>query len=394
MATAEKTMRAAQVKAFGEIDQVLMMTDSCPIPTLRPPLSAVPNAGADGEKLIKKEENKKKKKPVTHVLVKVLACSLSPGDCRMLGGYKDIMCTPEKLGSSWPYIPGLDVCGEVTELDPNDDSGRFKVGDRVVGTWDTVGMGGMAEYALVRTDFAATIPKDLTISDVEGAALANSASHALNILDRAAVKSGERVLIIGGSGGLGTLLIQLCKSIGASYVCAVSSDTELCRSLGAHRAVDYRTELWSDVAEFKKDPFDVVLDLAVGVQAWKDARRSGVLKSGGKGGRFVAVVLNEWHIVIHKYYQLFGFILPPLFRQMSSWFTSFFTPRYKMYIGTANAESIEKVFGALRDRRIGRVVVDKESPHPFTLEGVKAAFRRQESRRGKGKVVVDMSKRE
>jgi len=244
MATAEKTMRAAQVKAFGEIDQVLMMTDSCPIPTLRPPLSAVPNAGADGEKLIKKEENKKKKKPVTHVLVKVLACSLSPGDCRMLGGYKDIMCTPEKLGSSWPYIPGLDVCGEVTELDPNDDSGRFKVGDRVVGTWDTVGMGGMAEYALVRTDFAATIPKDLTISDVEGAALANSASHALNILDRAAVKSGERVLIIGGSGGLGTLLIQLCKSIGASYVCAVSSDTELCRSLGAHRAVDYRTELW------------------------------------------------------------------------------------------------------------------------------------------------------
>mmetsp|Transcript_48681 Transcript_48681/g.121561 ORF Transcript_48681/g.121561 Transcript_48681/m.121561 type:complete len:160 (+) Transcript_48681:863-1342(+) len=150
-------------------------------------------------------------------------------------------------------------------------------------------------------------------------------------------------------------------------------------------------EGWCDVPEFKQEPFDVVLDLAVGREAWKQSRRNGVLKKGSKGGRFLAVVLNEWHIDIHHYYQMFPFILPPLSRQLSSWFTSRFTPKYQLYIGTANSETITKVFELLRSKRFTRVVIDKEGPHPFTEKGVKAAFRRQESRRGKGKVVVDMS---
>jgi len=84
------------------------------------------------------------------LLVKVKACSLSPGDCRMLGGHKDLICTPEKCGSSWPYVPGLDVFGVVEDVDSNLKEAKFKVGDEIIGTWDIVGLGGMAEYALVK----------------------------------------------------------------------------------------------------------------------------------------------------------------------------------------------------------------------------------------------------
>jgi len=148
-----------------------------------------------------KKAKKKHKDP--NILVRVLACSLSPGDCRMIGGHKDLFCTPEKLGTTWPYVPGLDVCGEVVELDPNDTSGKFKVGDKIIGTWDTVGMGGMAEYALVKSSFAAVLPEDAGLSAVEGAAAANSASHAFGVLERAKIKKGDRVMILGGGGGGG-----------------------------------------------------------------------------------------------------------------------------------------------------------------------------------------------
>jgi len=146
------------------------------------------------------------------------------------------------------------------------------------------------------------------------------------------------------------------------------------------------------VKEFQAEPFDAVLDLAVGVEAWRETRKHKVLKKGSKGGRFVAVVLNEWHIDIHRFSQMFSFILPPLGRQLSSWFTTFFTPRYKMYIGTSNSETISKVISAVRSKIIQRIPIDPEGPYPFTEQGVKHAFRRMESRHAKGKVVVDMLK--
>eukprot|EP00286_Rhodomonas_abbreviata_P001895 CAMPEP_0181291304 /NCGR_PEP_ID=MMETSP1101-20121128/1893_1 /TAXON_ID=46948 /ORGANISM="Rhodomonas abbreviata, Strain Caron Lab Isolate" /LENGTH=346 /DNA_ID=CAMNT_0023395681 /DNA_START=292 /DNA_END=1328 /DNA_ORIENTATION=+ len=328
-------MAAATVKQFGDIDSVISMSYTHPKPTLE-----------------LKSGN---------ILIKVKACSLSPGDCRMIGGHKDLFCTPEKCGTTWPYIPGLDVCGTVVEVDTEGDgktkpAERFKVGDEIIGTWDMVGLGGMAEFALVKAKCAAVIPPGLGISAVEAAALANSASHALFVFERAQIKAGERVLLIGGSGGVGTALTQLCKDAGAAYVACVSTDATLMTSLGADRVVDYRQEAWADVAAAERERFDVVVDCAQGVSAWKQVQNQRILKVGSQGGRFVSVVYTEWHLDIHSYYALAAFLLPPLFRMISSWFTRWFTPEYRMYLGSADGPSIERVLGLVAQKRLKAVV--------------------------------------
>lgn len=73
------------------------------------------------------------------------------------------------------------MCGTVVEVDPNDKKGTFKPGDSIVGTWDLFGIGGLAEYSLVSIKNAAMLPP--AVNPVVGAALANSASHAVQIAD-------------------------------------------------------------------------------------------------------------------------------------------------------------------------------------------------------------------
>jgi len=147
-----------------------------------------------------------------NVLVKVHACSFSPSDYRMMSGDTNLIKKPK----AWPYIPGMsdppslyrpgsvvsildglhraipsqthcascaggDVCGTVMEVDPSDKKCIFKAGDSIVGTWDLFGIGGLAEYTLVSTKNAALLPP--AVDPVVGAAMANSASHAVQVAD-------------------------------------------------------------------------------------------------------------------------------------------------------------------------------------------------------------------
>ena len=151
----------------------------------------------------------------------------------MLSGDVAIVKSP-----GFPYVPGLSVCGQVVEPVP-----PFAAGDWVVatqgGVYGAFGVGGLAEYALV--DAAMAVRKPESIGCVEAAALANSAGHALQALRAAGVRPGDRVLILGGSGGVGTAAVQLAKTaeFGASFVAATSSDTALLARLGVDRPIDY-----------------------------------------------------------------------------------------------------------------------------------------------------------
>jgi len=351
------TMRAAAVSRFGIADEVL----SC-VPDFTKPI--VKEGSGD-------------------MLVKVLALSLSPGDWRTIMGDADLFRTPK----SWPYVPGGDVCGVVEAIDPACKDTKFSVGQTVVSTWEGTAWGGMAEYALVKPKFSAALPKGL--SPEEGAALANSAGHALNGLRKAKVKPGDRVLVLGGSGGVGCSLLQILKALGASYVAATSTDAALCTSLGADRVINYNEQPWYAVSEFNKEKFDIVIDLAEGNSAWK--RSSRVAKPAWRGGRHVTFVLHEWHIEIHSIRHILGFMLMPmLVRPLWSLLMGFVKPRYTAYIGGVSSEVLEEVL-SLTSKGQHRAVIDPEGPFPFTTEGVRAAFRRLASRHAKGKVVVKIA---
>lgn len=173
-----------------------------------------------------------------------------------------------------------------------DGEDYLKVGDKVVSQFDK-NWGGLAEYALAKSGNCVRNPP-ARLSAAELAATSSSGASALVISRH--VKHGDRVLIIGGSGGVGSFLVQLARAKGASFVAAVSTQTELMKELGVDRAIDYREEdVWAS-GEFQAEggeQFDVVFDLVE--KGWDrvtsaEGRARPIVKTGWRGGRFVTTV--------------------------------------------------------------------------------------------------------
>jgi NADPH:quinone reductase-like Zn-dependent oxidoreductase len=159
------------------------------------------------------------------------------------------------FGFRRPKVPvrGLALAGVVTAVGPGVT--RFSPGDEVFGTCQT---GSFAEYAVARQDRLA--PKPPGLSFEQAAALPVSAVTALQaVRDQADVKSGQRVLITGAGGGIGTFAVQLAKARGAivTGVCGPAK-AELVRSIGADSVIDYtRAEIGGDGARY-----DVIIDIS------------------------------------------------------------------------------------------------------------------------------------
>ena len=161
-----------------------------------------------------------------------------------------------------PDTPGLELAGEVVAV--GDGNNRWKTGDRVTAL---VAGGGYAEYCIAHGNIALPIPDGVSLT--EAAAIPETFFTVwTNLFDRAGLKSGESVLIHGGSSGIGTTAIQLAKAFGARAIVSAGSDEkcEACLRLGADRAINYKTEDF--VAETKKATdgrgVNVILDMIAG----------------------------------------------------------------------------------------------------------------------------------
>ena len=318
------------------------------------------------------------------VLVKVQACALAPGDIRVMKGHCDYFQSPR----GFPYIPGGDISGIVQEAD---DESRFRPGDRVLGMFEIPRpLDGLAEYACVKEHLVEKIPDDMSF--IDAAALTSSALASYNACE-SFLKPGDRVLILGGSGGCGTFLIQMAKNKGASYIAATSSDTELVKSLGADECINYHKEKFWQITKFKNDPFDIVIDLGVGrYEAWKMAKDSGVLKPGKNGGRYLTFSGDEPHMKIHNMWQTvkFAFSILPRVGWTLLWP---FVPRYLHHMDALEVkpERFAEIVNMVKERKL-RVVVDSHSVvKPLDLDGVKRAFHIMDKRAGHGKVVIQVA---
>ncbi|CAM9143842.1 unnamed protein product [Ectocarpus sp. 4 AP-2014] len=313
------------------------------------------------------------------MIVKVEACSLSRGDSIMLEGSCDLMLNP-KL----PFVPGMDICGVVEEVAEN--SKAFKVGDRIVATNGMTPTGGLAEYAVVQTNNAAKAPANIT--PVQAAVLPNSPIAGLHAAKAANLKEGDRVMVLGGSGGVGSALLQLVKDAKASFLATTSTAEALCLSLGADVVVDYRETNWYEDERYKAEPFDVVIDCVGWRDEWKEAYRRGVLKSGWNGGRYISVASTD-DPQIHSVWQVTKMFVPQLWR--SGWtLINRLRPRYKLVISEPTAQDIADMVELVTTGRC-KPVLDPASPFPFTADGVKAAFKLQGSKHAHGKVVVTIA---
>ena len=213
------------------------------------------------------------------VLVHVRAAGVDRGVWHLMTGLPYLLrIAGYGLRTPKTRVRGREVAGRVEAV--GKDVTRFRPGDEVMGTAE----GSFAEYACAREDRLAPKPANLTFE--QAAAVPISASTALQALrDQGQVQPGQRVLVIGASGGVGTYAVQLAKAFGAE-VTGVSSTTkvDLVRSIGADHVIDYTREDPVDGAQL----YDVILDIG-GNRPLSHlrrglARRGTLVFVGGEGG--------------------------------------------------------------------------------------------------------------
>jgi len=212
------------------------------------------------------------------VLVRVHAASANALDWHYMRGEPIVMRASIGLRKPKPPVRGADVAGMVEAI--GEEVTRFKVGDEVFGYCQ----GAFAEYAIAAANLLAVKPSNLTLE--QAATLGVSGVTALQGLrDVGAVKPGQKVLIVGASGGVGTFAVQIAKSLGAEVTGVCSTrNVEHVRSLGADHVIDYTQEDFTLGAQC----YDLVFHIA-GTQSSSDLRkvlapRGTLVSSSGRGG--------------------------------------------------------------------------------------------------------------
>jgi NADPH:quinone reductase-like Zn-dependent oxidoreductase len=296
------------------------------------------------------------------MLVKVRAAAINPLDWHEVRGTPYIIRLGEGFGAPKDPRLGIDFAGTVVAV--GKDVTKFKPGDDVFGGRD----GALAEYLAVREAGSVALkPPNLSFEQAAGTYVAALTSlQALR--DGAAVKPGQKVLINGASGGVGTFAVQIAKWLGAEVTGVCSTrNVELVRSLGADRVIDYTREDFTASSE----RYDVVMDNVVN-RPMLDIRR--VLKPGGKylvigGGGPDA---NPW----------FGAFVGPVKAFVISWFVD---EDMAFFLSHGNQEDVVTLAALMAEGMI-TPVVDREYP----LAEIQEAMRYLEAGRARGKVVVTM----
>lgn len=186
------------------------------------------------------EEIEKPQPKGDEILVKVHASSVNAGDWHILRADPFLMRLAFGLFRPKLSVLGADIAGRVEAVGP--EAKRFNVGDAVFGELSRHGYGGFAEYACAPEEAFALKPANLTFE--EAAAVPAAGFTALQALrDAGKIQAGQKVLICGASGGVGTFAVQLAKHFGAEVTAVCSTrNLERVRAIGADHVIDYTTE--------------------------------------------------------------------------------------------------------------------------------------------------------
>jgi len=293
------------------------------------------------------------------VLVRVMASSANPRDWHYMRGLPYIARPTMGLREPKYRLPGSDIAGVVESV--GRDVTRFGPGDEVIAY---VQSGGFSQLTAVPEPILGRKPSNLTFEEAAAVPLAGTA--ALQGLRFAKVRTGQRLLIIGASGGLGTFAVQIAKAWGVHVtgVCS-TQNVDLVRSLGADDVIDYKREDFTAGAP----RFDVVFQLGGTASASRMRRvlkRDGVLvlNSGDGGGRWFGP---------------FGRIIGAKVVDITA----------SQTIGTfeakANAEDLE-VLRTLIEAGLVRPVIDRT----YALSETPEAIRRVETGHVQGKLAISV----
>lgn len=365
-------MKAVQGKELGDIDAMLTVED-VPMPNLD-------------------EMPAKKRKKC--MIIQTQAVALACGDCRVLSGKTRKFQGPP----SFPYIPGGDCSGIVWQIPTeasNDPNYPFQVGDRVAARFMEGPRGALAEYSIIDITVCEKIPDNISFE--EGAILA-SVSPATLLAER--IQEGERVLIIGAGGGVGSHTCQVMRKQGASYLVgsSLTPDRLVQKPLKYDEAINYSEKDPFSAKKFKNEPFDVVVDLAGG--SWlrliedRNNRAKSIVKPASQGGRYLTLSQDQAVFEANSLGDILKpFLFIPMWRALKSrlWGRRHL-PKYTFAHSLDEERShLTRTMNMAEDGTL-KAVMDSRGPFSFTTEGVREAFRLQQTRHVHGKVVVQVQK--
>lgn len=301
------------------------------------------------------------------VLVQVHAAGVNPLDAKIRNGEFKLI-----LPYRPPFVLGHDVAGVVVRVGPR--VRQFKPGDEVYARPDDFRIGAFAEQIAVKEDSLAIKPKNLSMEEAAAIPLVGlTAWQAL--IERAGLKQGQKIFIQAGSGGVGTIAIQLAKHLGATVASTTSNaNVELVKRLGANVVIDYRKE---DFESLLRD-YDVVLNSQDSKTLEKSLR---VLKDGGKlisisgppDPAFGEEIRSPWFVKLIM--RFLSFKIRREARRRNVCFSFLFMK--------ANGRQLREITRLIESGAI-RPVVDRV----FSFESTNEALAYVEGGRAKGKVVV------
>ena len=293
----------------------------------------------------------------TEILVKLHAASVNPLDWHYMRGSPYLMRLGVGIGAPDDSSLGVDFAGTVEKVGKNVK--RFKPGDEVFGG----GNGSFAEYLLIDEDRALVLkPSNMTFE--QAASVPIAAVSALQALrDKGKLQPGQKVLINGASGGVGTFAVQIAKSFGAEVtgVCSTRNQ-ELVKSLGADYVLDYTKEDYTEIGK----RYDLIIDM-VGNHSLTANRRALT-----PDGTFVIVggAKGDW--------------LGPLIGPINALFLSpFVDQEFAMLLAAMNAEDLAILSNLMQQGEV-TPVIDRR----YALSEVPAAIRYSEEGHARGKIVI------
>jgi NADPH:quinone reductase-like Zn-dependent oxidoreductase len=224
-----------------------------------------------GTEVLKMEEIARPVPAADEILVRIYASGVNPVDCAIRSGKNESLRSYLTL----PLTLGWDAAGIVEETGDNVSS--FKKGDAVYGVPNFPGNGSYAEYCAAKATQFALKPASLSFNEAAGVPLAALTAWT-GMFEYGKLQPGQRILILGASGGVGSFSVQFAKATGA-YVIGITStnNVEYVKNLGADEVIDYRSQKFDELLS----NVDVVLEASPNRDNSERIKAISVLKEGG-----------------------------------------------------------------------------------------------------------------
>ncbi len=323
-------------------------------------MKAIHITKSGGPEVLKLKETPKPKLEQNQVLIKVKAAGVNRSDIVT----RENMNTYGK-GSNETLIPGLEVSGEITEI--GDNVSDKNIGDKVCAL---ISSGGYAEYVAVESSHCLYIPEGISL--VDAAAIPETVFTVwFNVFHLAKLQPDEKLLIHGGTSGIGTMGLQMAKALGSKIYTTAGSDKKIdfLNKMNLGTAINYKKEAFEEV--FKDEKIDVILDMVGGDYTQKNLE---ILNKKGRlininGMKSMEATINL-RTIMGKNLILTGSFLKP----------------QSVAVKTQIAKDVEKnIWPLFNSEKIHPVIYKK-----FPLEDAAEAHKLMESSEHIGKILLTM----